>query len=100
MTTDEEELKMVPIINNYNNSNVVSESDSDDNIESDNKNFFDEDIDDQVKATPKTTINAKVVQPMKKLQASYNNDANKIVKQATQKKNAIENLNFVINLPW
>ena len=35
---------------------------------------------------------------MKKLQALYNDDANKIVEQATQEKSAIENLNFLINL--
>ena len=34
---------------------------------------------------------------MKKLQALYNEDANKIIKKATQDK-AIENLNFLINL--
>ena len=34
---------------------------------------------------------------MKKLQASYNDDANKIVKEATQDK-AIENLNFLVDL--
>ena len=35
---------------------------------------------------------------MKKLQASYNGDANKIVKQASKEKSAIENLNFLIDL--
>ena len=35
---------------------------------------------------------------MKKLQALYNNNANKIVKQATKEKSAIENLNLLINL--
>ena len=35
---------------------------------------------------------------MKKLQASYNNNANKIVKQAKQEKGVIKNLNFLINL--
>ena len=45
-----------------------------------------------------STINIKVEQVMKKLQASYNNDANKIVKQATQEKGTIENLNFLINM--
>ena len=35
---------------------------------------------------------------MKKLQASYNNDANKIVEQASQEKNVIKNLNCLINL--
>ena len=35
---------------------------------------------------------------MKKLQPSYNDDANKIIKQATNEKSAIENLNFFIDL--
>ena len=34
---------------------------------------------------------------MKKLKASYNKNANKIIKQATQEKCAIENLNFLID---
>ena len=33
------------------------------------KKVFDEDIDDEVEATPETTINAKVVLAIKKLQA-------------------------------
>ena len=35
---------------------------------------------------------------MIKLQALYNNNANKIVKEAAQGKNVKENLNFLINL--
>ena len=35
---------------------------------------------------------------MKKLQALYNDNANKIVKQATNVKSAIKNLNFLIDL--
>ena len=35
---------------------------------------------------------------MKKLQALYNDDAKKIVEQATQEKSAIENKNFLIDL--
>ena len=55
---------MVLVINNYNNVNVVSDSDgnsSDHHIKNNNKNSFDDDIDDKVKTTPQTTINAKVV---------------------------------------
>ena len=48
------------------------------------------------KQPPKTTINAKVGQAMKKLQALYNDNANKIIEQAMQEKSAIENLNFLI----
>ena len=35
---------------------------------------------------------------MRKLQASYNDDANKIVKEAAQEKSAKENLIFLIDL--
>ena len=35
---------------------------------------------------------------MKKLQASYNEDANKIVEKSTKGKSAIKNLNFLIDL--
>ena len=35
---------------------------------------------------------------MKKLQTSYNNHANKIIKQATQEKGTMKNLNFSVNL--
>ena len=47
-------------------------------------------IDKQVKATLHTIINTKVVQAMKKLQASYNNNANKIIEQAPREKIAIK----------
>ena len=62
---DEEELKMVPIISN-NNSNLVIDSDSDNNTKNDNKNVLDKNIDDEVETNPKTTIYAKVVCAMKK----------------------------------
>ena len=74
---DEDELETVPIISKNNNYNVISDSNSDNNIKNDNKIMFDEDINDEVESIPKTTINAKVVQAMKKLQASYNDNANK-----------------------
>ena len=61
------------------------------------KKFFDEYIKDQVLASPKTTVNAKVIRAMKKLQALYNNDMNEIIKGAMQDKVA-KNLNFLINL--
>ena len=54
------------------------------------KTFFAKDFYTEVKVTLKTTINAKVV--------SYNDDVNKIAKEAVQEKNAIENLNFLMNL--
>ena len=61
---DEEELETVPIIgenNNNNNNNLVSDSDSDNNNDSNNENNIGKNIDHEVKATPKTTINTKLI---------------------------------------
>ena len=62
---EEEKLKMVPIINNNNNNvKVVSDSDSDsseEDFKNSEDNFFDEDVDDQVKISPQTPVKAKVV---------------------------------------
>ena len=66
--------------------------------ENDNEKFFDKDFNDEVEVTSQTTINAKMVRAMKKLQSSYNNGVNKIVEQAMKEKSAIKNLNFLINL--
>ena len=82
-TDKEEELETVPVASNNSKLNVVSDSDSG-SIKKDfenNNNFFHEDIDHQVKITLQTIINAKVVWAMKRLQALYNDNANKIVKQ-------------------
>ena len=82
---------MVPVVNqNNNNYNIVSDSKSERDEETE-EDLFDVDIDDKVKATPKTTINAKVVQMIKQLQALCNNSANKIVKQEAR-----ENLSMKI----
>ena len=50
---------MVPVINqnNINDHNVFCDTKSNDE---DKENFFDEDFDTKVEATPKTTINEKV----------------------------------------
>ena len=62
---NEEQLKTLPIVvTNNNKVNVVSDSDSDsseEDFKNNEDNFFDEDIDDQVKVSPQTTVNAKVV---------------------------------------
>ena len=63
----------------------------------DEDNLFDEDIYEKIKISPQATVNTKVVQAMKKLQALYNDDANKIIKEATEDK-AIKKLNFLIDL--
>ena len=94
---EEDELKTFPIISQTNkNNHLVSNSNSDSDGKN-QENIFNEDIGKEVKVTPNTTFNAKVVHAMKKLKASYNNNANKIIKQATQEKCAIENLNFLID---
>ena len=62
------------------------------------KTFFDEDIDKEIKTTPKTTMNDKVVHTTKKLQASYNNNVKKLIKETAQEKSANLNLNFLIDL--
>ena len=59
------------------------------------KIFFKEKVNDEIK----TALNPKLVQALKNLQVMYNEDSNKIVKQATQEKNAKENLKFLIDLP-
>ena len=76
---DKEELEIVPVDNKNNSINVVRNSDGDsnnDDFENNEENFFEEDINDQVMASPKTTFNTKVIQAMKKLQASYNDETN------------------------
>ena len=79
---NEEKLESAPVDKqNNDNCNEVSDSKSDSDDKSE-ENLFDVDISEEVEATPKISINAKMVQAMKKLQASYNNDANKILKQA------------------
>ena len=62
------------------------------------ENIFDININIEVEVTPRTTTNVKLVLAMKKLQASYNNNANKIVKQAAQEKNTNKNSIFLIDL--
>ena len=95
---DNEELETVPIVSQNNNyCNVVSNSNNDSDDEN-QENFFDQDISKEVKVTRKFTINVKVVGAVKKLQALYRYDANKIIKQATEEKGTIENLDFLINL--
>ena len=59
---------------NHNNYNVVSNSES-----NDEENIFDEDVDNEVESHLQTTVNAYVICAMKKLQALYNSNANKIV---------------------
>ena len=48
---------------------------------------------------PETTLNLKVVNRIKKLQASQNKNANRIEEQAQHEKVVQANLNFLINLP-
>ena len=65
---DEEELKMVPVVNQSNNNyNIFSYSKIESDDESEQK-LFDVDIDEEVEVTSKTHYHAKMVQAMKKLQ--------------------------------
>ena len=57
------------------------------------ENIFDEDANDEVEATPKTTVNARVVHAVRKFQTSYNNNVNKIAKKASQEKSS-KNIDF------
>ena len=77
--SDEEELKTVHKVNNNDNNNIVTDSSM--TMTSKMK-----DIDYEVKVTPNTTINAKIVRAMKKLQASYNDSASKIIEQVQKEK--------------
>ena len=71
---DDEEVEMVPTnINNYINCNVVSDSESDDEVK---ENLFEE-IDDKIEVTLMAKLNPKVVLNMENLQVLYNEDANK-----------------------
>ena len=59
---EEEELETVPVVINNINVNVVTGSDRDsskEDFENDDKNFFDEDTNNWVKATSQTTIKHK-----------------------------------------
>ena len=69
----------------------ISDSSSENNDEESEENVFDNDINEEIEVTPKTTINAKVVCTMKKLQALCNDDTSKIVAHAAQEKGANEN---------
>ena len=94
---DDDDDEMVPVINQNKsiNYNVVSDAESDVKV---NENLFNKDIDDENEATPKNTVNVKVVQIMKNMQAWYNKDANKIVKKVAQEKATKESLIFFIEL--
>ena len=48
--------------------------------------LFDEDVNGLVIASPTTPVNSKLIRAMKKLQASYNDDANNIIQEGTHVK--------------
>ena len=78
-----------------NNYNVVS-------IDSENKSkeekVFEQDIRAENEVSSNKTLNPRVVQAIKNLQASYKKDDNRIVEQAKQDKAELENSSFLINL--
>ena len=57
---DEEEVKMISAYNENNNNyyNVITNSESNDEVE---ENLFEGQVEDKIKVTPKTTINPKVL---------------------------------------
>ena len=66
---------MVPEVSNNKSINLVSDSNSDssdEDFENNEDNFFNKNVNGQLKISSQTTVNAKVVKTMKKLQASYN----------------------------
>ena len=56
------------------------------------------DIDNELEVTLKATLNPRVVKAIKNLQASFNENANKIMQQAGHEKAAKKNLIFFIHL--
>ena len=61
---------MVPKNNrSFSNYNVISNSDSDDEGETEEGNVFEQDIEDELEVTLKTTLNPKVVREIKNFQA-------------------------------
>ena len=86
--------------NNNSDVNIISDSNSDlsdDDLENNEEIFFDKDVNEQVKALPTTPIDSKLIWAMKKIQALYNDDANKIIKEGTHVKTT-KNLNFLVDL--
>ena len=69
--------------NNSNNYNVISDSESDNEVE---ENVFEEQLEDELKVNPKNTLNPTVVFAMTNLHASYNEDAKSNKEQAAQEK--------------
>ena len=47
-SNDEEDLKTVPVVDNNNKINILTDSKTDDNIKNSTKNFFDEYVDNAV----------------------------------------------------
>ena len=89
---DDDEVEPVQEVNQNNNNYYYAVCDS---KSDDEENIFDEDINDELEANPKIAVNANMVQAMKKQEASYNDDANKIVKEVVGKK---KSKIFVIDL--
>ena len=52
------------------------------NYEGVEENFFEEQVDDKIKVTPKSTPNSNVLWAMQNLQPFYNEDDNMTIKQA------------------
>ena len=78
---DNEEIETVLTHNKNNNDNFNKVNNYESNPEAKAK-LFEGRVENEIKVTPKNKLNTKGIQAMKNFQASYNEDANKIVEQA------------------
>ena len=76
------DIEMVTENNDINNDYNIFSND----LDGQEENLFNQQIDKELEVIPKTTLNPKVIRVVKNLQASYNKNANKIVKQVNEKR--------------
>ena len=94
---EKEELKTVPIISKNNFENFNSDSTVTLKTKITTKTFSTKILMTKSKRPPKP-LSSPSGSSDEKIQALYNDDSNKIGEQAMQEKNAIKNLNLLINL--
>ena len=89
----DEEIKAVSSNNKNNNyyHDAVNDVKSDDE---DEESIFEDQIENEIEVTPKTTLNPNEIRAMKILQALYNEDANKFLAKAEKEKATKGNLFF------
>ena len=81
---NDEEDDTVP--ENYNKTNIDCDVIHDNLDINREKNLFDQEMNEELEVTLQTTLNPKVLMSLRNLQASYSEDANKIIIQAKQVK--------------